>query len=147
VKKKPTISNKDKKDWNLFKDQLSISTIYDKEKEYIQNDNKQIKKRKLDLHGFSLDEANQKVKDFILDSFQEGVKKILIITGKGSRSSVEQDPYRSKNMNVLLNSIPEYIKNEESLRKKIVTISKAEPQDGGEGAIYLFLKNPKKFKE
>ena len=68
MKKKPTISNKDKKDWNLFKDQLSISTIYDKEKEYIQNDNKQIKKRKLDLHGFSLDEANQKVKDFILET-------------------------------------------------------------------------------
>jgi len=144
VKKKTTISHQDKKDWDLFKKEPY--DVYDKEKSHIKLNNKK-KVIRLDLHGFSLDEANKKVEKFILDSYQEGIKNILVITGKGSRSNVEEDPYRSSKMNVLKNSVPEYIKSSENLRTKIINISKADPKEGGEGAISISLKNPNQVKE
>ena len=144
MKKKTTISHQDKKDWDFFKEEPY--DIYDKEKSHIKQNNKK-KVIRLDLHGFSLDEANKKVEKFILDSYQEGIKNILIITGKGSRSNVEEDPYRSSKMNVLKNSVPEYIKSSKNLRTKIINISKADPKEGGEGAISISLKNPNKVKE
>ena len=79
-------------------------------------------------------------KEFIIKSHEERAYKLIIITGKGSRSKVHNDPYRSEKMNVLKNSIPEYIKSEEELKKKIDRISVANIEDGGEGAFYIFLK-------
>ena len=93
------------------------------------------------MHGVSLDEANKIVKKFINSSKENGFKKIIIVTGKGSRSKVYDDPYRSEKMNVLRYSIPEYIQNDDDLSSKIVRISQAEKKDGGEGAIYVFLKS------
>ena len=75
-----------------------------------------------------------------MESFNQGYKKLLIVTGKGLRSKINNDPYRSKKMNVLKHSVPEYIKNEEDISKKIKSISMADIEDGGEGAIYVFLK-------
>ena len=80
------------------------------------------------------------VKKFVLDSISSGYKKIIIITGKGLRSKVYDDPYRSKEMGVLKNSVPEFIRNDEDLKGKISKITKAELKDGGEGALYIFLK-------
>jgi DNA-nicking Smr family endonuclease len=97
------------------------------------------------LHGFSLSEANKAVKRFIIESFDRGYKKILIVTGKGLRSMSYENPYISKNLSILKNSIPEYINNNESLMSKIIKISKANIKDGGDGAIYIFLKNKKKL--
>ena len=98
---------------------------------------------KLDLHGFSLIEANQIVKNFIIKFFNDGYKKILVVTGKGLRSKSRDNPYISEKLSVLKYSVPEYIKTNKNLNNKISKILTAEQKDGGEGAIYIFLKNNK----
>ena len=103
--------------------------------------------KKLDLHGFSLIKANKIIKNFIINSFNSGYKKLLIVTGKGLRSKSHDNPYLSEKLSVLKYSVPEYIKNDENLSNKINKISTADIKDGGEGAIYIFLKNNKKFTE
>ena len=104
------------------------------------------KVKKLDLHGSSLIEANKIVKKFIIESFNNGYKKLLVVTGKGLRSKSYNNPYVSEKLNVLRYSIPEFIKNDENLNNKISRIAQADIKDGGEGAIYIFLKNNNKFK-
>ena len=101
----------------------------------------------MDLHGFSLIEANKIVKKFIIQSFNSGYKKLLVITGKGLRSKSSGNPYLSETLSTLKYAVPEYIRNDESLNKKITRISEADLKDGGTGAIYIFLKNNKKFTE
>ena len=136
--KKKILSEKDEKAWLTFTKQSG--KVYDKEKDQELENKNLYKINKLDLHGFSLEDANAKTKKFILESFNQGYKKLLIVTGKGLRSKINNDPYRSKKMNVLKHSVPEYIKNEEDISKKIKSISMADIEDGGEGAIYVFLK-------
>ena len=114
-KKYPT--KKDKKDWSDFTNNLK--NIEDKDI-YVNNKNTIPRiTKKLDLHGCILSEANTKVKNFINKPYEENHKKLLIITGKGSRSKVYKDPYRSNEMNILKNSIPDFIKNDKSLSEKI----------------------------
>ena len=98
------------------------------------------KTKKLDLHGFSLSDANKNVKKFIINEYKNGNKKLLIVTGKGLRSKVYDDPYRSQKMNTLKNSVPEFIKNDQDLIEKISRISQASLKDGGDGAFYIYLK-------
>ena len=141
MKKKYSTTSKDKKDWIAFTKQMG--SISPKESDYL-NENFEINKvQKLDLHGFSLIEANKIVKNFVVQSFENGYKKLLIVTGKGLRSKTRVNPYFSEKLSVLKYSIPEYIKNNENLSNKIIRISKANIKDGGEGAIYIFLKNNK----
>ena len=138
VKKKYTVSFKDKKDWINFTEQ--IDNISAKEADLLQENIQINRVPKLDLHGSSLNEANRKVKGFVNESFNQGYRKLLIITGKGLRSKVDENPYRSRKMNVLKNSVPEFIKNDEDLFDKIIKISKANLKHGGDGAFYIFLK-------
>ena len=145
VKKKNLISSKDKKDWLAFTKQMG--NIKAKESDLLKENIKLSEVKKLDLHGFSLIEANQIVKNFIINSFNSGYKKLLIVTGKGLRSKSHDNPYLSEKLSVLRYSVPEYIKNDENLANKINSISIADIKDGGEGAIYIFLKNNKKFIE
>ena len=137
--KKKVLSNKDKKDWDIFTN--NIGNISAKEIDKTIKINQRDISRKLDLHGLSLSEANKSVKKFILESYNIGSKKILIITGKGLRSDSKKNPYISEKLSVLKNSIPEYIKNEVLLSNKIKKISTAPLEKGGEGAFYIFLKN------
>ena len=141
MEKKNYPSLKDKLDWAEFTEKLN--NIVDKENEISQNNNRIKKLRKLDLHGFSLDEANKIAKKFIIDSFNKNYKKILIITGKGSRSKSHNNPYISSKLSVLKYSVPEFIENHKDLKNKIIKISKAGLKDGGEGAFYVFLKKSK----
>ena len=145
MKKQYIVAAKDRNDWISFTKKMGSITV--KEVDSVQQNLKINKVPKLDLHGFSLSEANNEVKKFIIESFQDGYKKLLIITGKGLRSKSHNNPYLSEKLNVLKYSVPEYITNNESLINKISEISKASLKDGGEGAIYIFLKNNKKFKE
>ena len=143
VKKKYTASSIDKKDWIDFIKQ--IDNVKPKEAD-LSPENIQINKvSKLDLHGLSLKESNKKVKEFIIESSNRGYKKLLVITGKGLRSKSYSNPYISEKLNVLRNSVPEFIKDDEDLRNKISKVLEADIRDGGEGAIYIFLKNNKKF--
>ena len=138
MKKKYSVAAKDKKDWLAYTKHLT--NVHDKEV-YLAKSNVGINKiKRLDLHGQSLDQANKTVKKFILESFENKYKKLLIITGKGSRSKVYENPYLSEQMNKLKYSVPEFIKNDETLYEKIKKISEADLKDGGKGAFYIFLK-------
>ena len=141
MKKKNSVTSKDKKDWIAFTKQMGNINV--KESDFLKENIEINKVQKLDLHGFSLIEANKIVKNFVVQSFENGYKKLLIVTGKGLRSKSYSNPYLSEKLNILKYSIPEYIKNDENLKQKIRRISKASLKDGGEGAIYIFLKNKK----
>ena len=145
MKKKYFTTSKDKKDWFSFTKQ--IDNISPKESDLLKENIQINKVKKLDLHGYSLNEANKIVKNFIIKSFNNGYKKLLIVTGKGLRSKSYDNPYISEKLSVLKYFVPEYIKNDENLSNKINSISTAGIKDGGEGAIYIFLKNNKKFTE
>ena len=143
MKKKYSASPKDKKDWINFTEQLKDISV--KDADFLPANRKITKVRKLDLHGYSLDDANKEVKKFIIESFNQNYENLLIVTGKGSRSKSYDNPYISENLSVLKNSVPEYIKNNENLNSIVKKIIRADRKDGGEGAINIFLKNNKKF--
>ena len=130
MKKKYTVSKKDKKDWNAFIKQKK--RVYDKDINLSDNSLATSEVRKLDLHGFSLNDANKIVRKFIIDSSNIGCKKVLIITGKGLRSKVYNNPYLSEKMNVLKNSIPDFINNDADLSSLIIKTSKADKKHGGD---------------
>ena len=130
------ISDKDKKDWENF---LSKN-------ETLPNKDNLFKKKKFreqltfDLHGFSLNKANNKISDLISYAYDNGVRRLIIVTGKGLHSNNEQDPYISKDLGILRYSVPEYIKSNNELMAKIVNIESAEVKDGGSGAFYIYIK-------
>lgn len=135
--KKKNISQEDINTWkNYIKSPNDIT-----DKNNIQNDSKSNHNRfKYDLHGFTLFEANEKVKEIILLCVKKNYKEILLITGKGIHSNVEQDVYASRDLSKLKYSVPEYIKSNLDLSKHIVSISNADKTDGGDGAIIIKLK-------
>ena len=135
--KKKNFTEVDKKIWeNYIKNPLDI---YDKEKEDIKNYNRK-ERFKFDLHGFSLDDANKKVKELISSCFESNYKEILLITGKGIHSSNDKDVYKSKNLGRLKYSVPEFIRSDPELSKIILSIKIADTKDGGDGAILIRLK-------
>ena len=131
------ISEKDKKTWDDFLS--NDQKLTDKDK--FQSEIKSKKTRKLDLHGKTLDEANQIIENFIRKSYEDKVHKLIIVTGKGLHSSNEKDPYVSKDLGILKYSIPNFLKNNTELMVLISNISEASIEDGGSGAFYIFLKN------
>ena len=133
------ISDKDKKDWQNFLSKKE--KLPDKDKSHSKD--KSIKIAEIDLHGFTLDEANKTVERFINTSYEEGVSKIRIVTGKGLHSDNEKNPYLSKDLSILRYSVPEYIKRNNELMKLIIEFKEASIQDGGEGAFYIHLKKNK----
>ena len=143
MKKRNVVSKKDKEAWKAFTD--NIEDIQPKKDDLSEQSLDVNKIKKLDLHGFSLNDANEKVKEFINESFIQGYRKLLIVTGKGSRSKVHENPYVSDKFSVLKYSVPEFINAEKNLSKKIIKVSLADKKHGGDGAIYIFLK--KNFKE
>ncbi len=130
------ISEKDKKTWEEF---LSNDQKLP-DKDNFQSKIKSKKTRSLDLHGKTLDEANQIIENFIRKSYEDKVHKLIIVTGKGLHSSNEKDPYVSKDLGILKYSVPEFLKNNSELMKIISEIKDASINDGGSGAFYIFLK-------
>ena len=136
------ISDKDKKDWYNFIN----STEKLPNKDFKHQKNKNLKVRSIDLHGYTLDEANKTIEDFINKAFSENINKLIIVTGKGLHSENEKDPYVSKDLGILKYSVPEFINNNASLMKMINEITDAKIDDGGGGAFYIFLKKNKSIK-
>ena len=137
------LSDKDKKDWQNF--------LSNKEKITDKDINLKNKFRTnltttIDLHGFSLEEANEEIEKFIKNSFIKNINKIIVITGKGLRSKNINNPYVSKDLSILKNSIPEFIRLNKNLMKIIIEIKEASLEDGGSGAFYIYLKNKAKYK-
>jgi len=137
VIKKKDPSQEDKKTWEEYI--KNPSDIYDKD-QGVSNSIQRRERYKFDLHGFTLDEANNKVKEIIEYCLKNKFKELLLITGKGIHSTSDEDTYISKNLGKLKYSVPEFIKTSE-LNKFIISISDAERKDGGEGAIIIRLKN------
>ena len=133
------ISNKDKKDWDKFIS--SNEKLPDKDFRNIEKKNK--KTRSIDLHGFTLDEANKTIENFINKAFSENINKLIIVTGKGLHSENEKDPYVSKDLGILKYSVPEFISNNASLMSMINEITDAKIEDGGAEAFYIYLKKNK----
>ena len=129
------ISKKDKKDWEKFLSNKEKLVSKDPE-DRIKNNNRI---RSIDLHGYSLAEANNKIKDFILKSFEEGVEKLKIITGKGIHSKNEKDPFVSKELGTLKYSVPDFLGRDVELNNIIKSLISAKIEDGGDGAFYLYL--------
>jgi len=130
------ISDKDKKDWESFLSKKE--PLPNKDKEFTK---KSASKDQLcDLHGYSLEEANNKIKKLIINSYDSGVSKLIIVTGKGLHSQNDKDPYVSKDLGILKYSVPEYIQNNKELMNFINDIKDANIEDGGSGAFYIFLK-------
>ena len=133
------ISDKDKKDWNKFIN----STEKLPNKDFKHQKNKNLKERSIDLHGYSLDEANKTIEGFINKAFSENVNKLVVVTGKGLHSENEKDPYVSKDLSILKYSVPEFIINNSNLMSMIIEVTEAKVEDGGSGAFYIFLKKNK----
>ncbi len=130
------ISDKDKKDWENFLS--SDESLPDKD--YYQKEKRKKKINIFDLHGYSLEGANEKIKEIIFESYNNEVSKLIIVTGKGIHSENEKDPYTSKDLGILKHSVPEYIKNNKELMDIINGIKDANVEDGGNGAFYIYLK-------
>ena len=130
------ISDKDKKDWENF--------LTSEEK--LPNKDLKIKKRSslkiksIDLHGYTLDQANKTIEDFIKHSYSEGINKLIVVTGKGLHSENEKNPYVSKDLSILKYSVPEFINQNKTLMNIINEITDANVEDGGSGAFYIYLK-------
>ena len=135
------ISDKDKKDWHKFIN----STEKLPNKDFKHQKNKNLKVRSIDLHGYTLDEANKTIENFINKAFSENINKLIIVTGKGLHSENEKDPYVSKDYGILKYSVPDFIKSNNNLSKIIDFTQDAKIEDGGSGAFYIHLK--KKIKK
>ncbi|MDB3968725.1 Smr/MutS family protein [Candidatus Pelagibacter ubique] len=144
--KKKDIKNpdKDKQDWeNFLNNKEKIPN-----KDFIHKKNVRYEKiKKIDLHGYTIEEANKAIEQFIQKCFNEGVTKIIVITGKGLRSKNVENPYLSKDLSILKYSVPEFIEKNKSLTRLIIETTDAKIEDGGSGAFYIYLKNKNKFKE
>ncbi|MDC3156970.1 Smr/MutS family protein [Candidatus Pelagibacter bacterium] len=136
--KKKNLSEKDLKTWETYI--RNPSDVYDKDEN---NKNNQVRKERFrfDLHGHTLDDANQRVRDIIFSCVKQKYKEILFITGKGLHSTSDNDAYASKDFSKLKYSVPDFIKSDEDLNKFVFSISDADIKDGGKGAILVKLRN------
>ena len=131
------LSDKDKKDWRNFLE--SSKKLENKDKETLDHQNRIVEKV-IDLHGFTLEEANQKVSEFIQDCYDQNVTKINIITGKGLRSKNLNDPYQSKDLSILKHSVPNYINDSPQLMSKIIKIDHKAVDSPSKGNFEIYLK-------
>ena len=136
------LSNKDKKDWESFV--KSNEKIYNKDSSEQKKLNKKILTKTIDLHGYSLENANKTISEYIKQCYSDNIKRLVVITGKGLRSNTQNDPYVSKDLSILKHSVPEFIKSNMDLIKLIKEIKMADEEEGGSGAFIIYLKN---FKE
>ena len=136
------ISDKDKKDWEKFIS--GDERLPNKDNKFQRKTS--LKTKSIDLHGYTLEEANKSIENFITKSYEDGINKLIVVTGKGLHSQNEKDPYISKNLSILKYSVPEFISNNQSLMKIIHEMQDAKVQDGGAGAFYILLKKNKSIK-
>ena len=136
------LSDKDKKDWESFV--KSNEKIYNKDSSEQKKLNKKILTKTIELHGYSLENANKTISEYIKQCYSDNIKRLVVITGKGLRSNTQNDPYVSKDLSILKHSVPEFIKSNMDLIKLIKEIKMADEEEGGSGAFIIYLKN---FKE
>ena len=131
------LSDKDKKDWEKFV--KGDEKVENKDKDFLKN-NKEFLEKTIDLHGYTLEEANKKIFQFIESCHLNNINKINIITGKGLRSKNINDPYQSNDLSILKYSVPNYIKNNSELMNKILKIDFDAVNSPSKGNFDIFLK-------
>ena len=136
------ISDKDKQVWENFIS--SDEKLENKDFKLSKKENLKIKN--IDLHGYTLEQANKSIEKFIIKSYQEKINKLIVVTGKGIHSQNEKDPYVSKDLSILKYSVPEFISKNKNLMKIVYEMKDAKIEDGGGGAFYIFLKKNKSIK-
>ena len=134
------ISDKDIKDWDNFVN--SKEKLFNKDQK-LSKKISTYKEETIDLHGYTLEDANIKIESFILSCFEKGVTKINIITGKGSRSKNLNDPYQSNNLSILKHSVPNFIKSNNQLMSKIISIDFEAVENPSVGNFDIFLRKKK----
>ncbi len=135
---KKKITDKDKKDWFKFvksDESLENKDYFNKKKNSI------LREKSIDLHGYSLDDANKTIYNFIMVCYEQNINKITVITGKGSRSKNQENPYQSKNLSILKYSVPDYIKSNQELLKVIKSFNQSEIDSISKGSFDIILKN------
>ena len=133
------ISQKDKKDWEKFiKSKEKVTN-----KDVVVSSVRTTETKTIDLHGYTLEDANKVINQFITKAYENGVSKLIVVTGKGIHSQNEKDPYVSKDLSILKYSVPEFIEKNDYLMNMIREITDAKIEDGGSGAFYIFLKRKK----
>ena len=135
------LSDKDKKDWESFI--KSNDKIYNKDLSNETNQKRKISTKTIDLHGYSLENANKTINEYIKDCFSQNIKRLIVITWKGLRSNTKNDPYVSKDLSILKHSVTEFIKSNMDLMKLIKEIKSADIEEGGKGALIISLKHSK----
>tara|TARA_B100000989_G_C19523708_1_gene465662 strand:- start:536 stop:949 length:414 start_codon:yes stop_codon:yes gene_type:complete len=133
------LSDKDKKDWQDFLNSSEKLEVKDIDISISKN----VEEITIDLHGYTLDEANKKIYNFISDCYKKRIKKINVITGKGMRSKNLDDPFQSKDLSILKYSVPEFVKNNFGLREKILKIDLETIDNPSKGSFNIFLKTIK----
>ena len=133
---KKKISDQDKKDWKKFIDSDDKLINKDLNNEKFK---KNLKNKSIDLHGYTLENANKTIRDFINKCFLEEVTSIRVITGKGSRSKNKEDPYLSTDLSILKYSVPNYIENNSELMKKIKKLDLDSVNDISQGSFDILL--------
>ena len=133
------ISQKDKKDWEKFiKSKEKVTN-----KDVVVSSVRTTETKTIDLHGYTLEDANKVINQFITKAYEDGISKLIVVTGKGIHSHNEKDPYVSKDLSILKYSVPEFIEKNDYLMNMIREITDAKIEDGGSGAFYIFLKRKK----
>ena len=146
IKKYPYVVNESmpaSKALGIMNEKKITSLLVVSDKDFKHQERKIFKTRSIDLHGYTLDEANRTIENFINKAYLENVNKLVVVTGKGLHSENEKDPYVSKDLSILKYSVPEFILNNKSLMNLINEIRDAKIEDGGSGAFYIFLKKNK----
>ncbi len=138
MKKDKSISDVDLNTWQEFI--KNPKNLYNKDRDKENKDINKNNRYKFDFHGYTLDQANQKVKEIIEFCLEKKIQEILLITGKGLHSNTKDDVFKSKNFSKLKYSVPEYIKSNQNISKYISSVKEAPQKDGGEGALLIKLK-------
>ncbi len=134
------ISDKDKQDWQKF---INSSDKLENKDQKIYSSSKRFIEKTIDLHGYTLEEANKKMTSYIEECYSKGINKINVITGKGLRSKNLNDPYQSSNLSILKHSVPSFIKNNDQLMSRIISIDFEAVEDPSTGNFDIFLKKKK----
>ena len=134
------ISDKDKQDWQKF---INSSDKLENKDQKIYSSSKRFVEKTIDLHGYTLEEANKKMTSYIEECYSKGINKINVITGKGLRSKNLNDPYQSSNLSILKYSVPSFIKSNDQLMSRIISIDFEAVEDPSTGNFDIFLKKKK----
>ena len=98
---------------------------------------KLVPEARIDLHGMTLEQAHPALVGFVMRSYGEGKRLILVITGKG-KSKRDDGPIPVRR-GVLKHQVPQWLQMA-PLRQVVLQVREAHLKHGGTGAYYVYLR-------